>query len=323
MLSNYYWKKAFKFSTKTKENWKMIIEGIASNNNLDTDREIICPIVWTKSTLEKYKKKWAVILYEHNVKDRIWTALETSATKDWLFLKGEIEEDLDSYKVIKKIEKNMLKHFSVGFLRRHFFVCDWKTVKGEFFKEDGKDLEIKAVKDWEKIFKSENIWDYIKGDIDWEFIFTKKVDLFEISLVQFPANDNAEFEQVKALKSLLNNNISMETKKVEKKKTEDIKEIKWMLEITKKEIDRKNLVIKEFERKELETKRIVDKQKELIGMYEKAIISKKNTIEIRDIEIKKLSEIVIRKWKVNQVDNTNETIEEKAIWDTIIKKLWK
>lgn len=141
-------------TTETGSN-AILFEWYASTRDKDRVNDVVLPKAF-QDAMNDYMNN-PILLLQHNPEKPIWTILEAKINNKWLYVKAQVTEDTDW--VFSKLKNWVLKAMSI-----------WYRIKPNWFEE-------KEVVD-------EN-W-----NISYETII-KDLDLYEISLVSVPANQNA------------------------------------------------------------------------------------------------------------------------------------
>ena len=143
--------------------------------NVDSYKDIIEPGAFTSylSDVKSGKKEWPAMLLQHggwgmNSEDMMPVGVYTSLEEDSKGLKvsgqfADTQRGIEAYKLLKMEPRPAITGLSIGYL----------------------------AKEWEIIQKNNE-----------QIRSIKTIDLFEISLVTFPANDKARIESVKSIDQL-------------------------------------------------------------------------------------------------------------------------
>lgn len=164
----------FKSVEVKKEDGSMFIEGFASTPEKDSYDDIVKPEAFSEC-METYMKK-PLILLQHNWDKIIGNVVEYRIEKKGLFVKARIMNDLDgTYNLIKE---GLLNTFSIGFVPTAWNITDSIEKTSE---------ETHSVRE------------------------ITKLDLWEISVVTFPANKGAIFSLAKSVKKFFNDLSGLKT----------------------------------------------------------------------------------------------------------------
>lgn len=184
-----YIKINFKLNKNKKWDW-VNIEWFWSTDAKDCDNDVIMYSAWDDKTLKQFMSNPQMLL-SHDMSKSIWkwTLLQRKINweKKWLWVEWVIEHDIqeDWIWIKERVEKWTVRTLSVWFIPLKF---KWYDKKWNVLADE------KWLKKWvsESELYDKNVVRYIS-----------KVELFEISVVNIPANSQAIFALKKSLK--LNN----------------------------------------------------------------------------------------------------------------------
>lgn len=177
------------FKAKTVKSWedeKVVIEWFASTDAVDLDNDVVVYDVWTDEVINDFLTNPQMLL-SHDMEKSIWkwTKLEKTEkdNKKGLWVEWEILHniDVDGISLFERVKKWTTRTLSIWFF--------WNT--WEFRNEEGNTIaDENGLIDW-----------YTENDLfkKWVVRYITNVKLFEISVVNVPANPQAIFALKKSL----------------------------------------------------------------------------------------------------------------------------
>lgn len=292
-MTNLKW--FFKIPLSLKENWEPIIKEVkykwadwkeyawlefkwfASTIDLDRWWDVVLPSAFEKQ-LPEYMEN-AQLLLQHDDDKPIWNITKAEIKEEWLFVEWLVK--IDTEEIFMKIKTWVLKTMSI-----------WYRIKDFEFKETEIDGETK------------------------EMFVIKELDLFEISIVSVPMNQNAKFKKFSDL-----------NKKQIKEYFDLEKEDKYPLNKSIKDLIEKENEEWEGKEKQDEAKEKEDIKKETEIKIEKNDEEKKETEKQDETEIKQKDEETKKETEQNNTESEIKKFEkqldskfEKLIADSIEAK---
>jgi len=163
---------------KEQEDGTLLIEWYGSTPELDSYNDVVLASAFEKDiALSRYHDN-PVILRGHDDEKIIWVMLEDKVDKGGRWVKAHLKYDTDN--TFDMIKDGVVKGYSIGFIPRDY----------EYLHIDWRALDEISDEEWETI----NIWTDIKRVI-------KELEIFELSVVNLPANPATLFTMSKAVKS--------------------------------------------------------------------------------------------------------------------------
>jgi len=193
----------FKLNKQNKDwNWIMI-EWFWSTDAKDCDSDIVKYSAWDTKTINEFLNNPQMLL-SHDFNKSIWRWLKLERKISWnkkgLWVEWVVEHDLieDWVSIKERIRKWTVRTLSIWFIPLKY---KWINKKGEVLADEF----------WLKFWiKDEDLYK------EWVVRYISKVELFEISVVNIPANSQAIFALQKSLKInnyfILQNFKNMKTK---------------------------------------------------------------------------------------------------------------
>lgn len=273
----YFHTKAFssdKITEQLLEDWsvKFLVEWYASTKSIDADWDVVLP-EWID--MGRYGAN-PIIKRQHKRWDEnnIWLVTSYEISDKWLYITGEIilNPEIEAHKtVIHWLRHKLVKWFSIWF-----------------------------------IVKEQEIW-----EMDWKVVnFIKKLEIFEISLVDIPNNPMTLNKALKKIKSWDWIEVEEEENnfvEIEEKTNEEV--------VEEKEITNEEVVVVEDNQEEV----IVEAEKEIVD-EDKPVVEE--IIEEKEVEEVKTEEVIEENQEeVKEVEVLENSEKEKELVDDVVAEV--